>query len=540
VTAILLGLRLGRWGAAGFAFGAFASTLVQTLGFYQIAGHTPAERAAFGASMSALASQFVALYPPPLRPDTVGGYVQFRGFNPLAILFAVWALASAAGFARGDEERGTVEAGLSAGVSRIGLVASRVASFGISVVVASLAAAAGYLAGVAAGHDTVDARGVIEACALLAMVGLASYGISMLVAQVTAARFAAAAAGVVLLALFLLNSLSRSFDSLSTWRWLSPFRYYDLSQPLAPGGNFDVRGFGALVFITIATSSLAAIAFDRRDLGSALIRPPERSSRPRYEVSAIRLWTIPVIRGLYERRGALLVWAAGMALLAVVFVSLTRTIVQVLLAIPTLLPYLSIFVHQQLYPAVLGYTWFNVAQLLFAGLAITHVARWAAEDVDGRLEMTLSEPISRAAVVVERMAILITIAGVVAGTGGATLYVFSHSQGIDLNLSRLVAATLMLVPFALVFAGAGSLLASWNPRAAVGLLGAFAFASYLDTELGTIFKLPPWLQDLSAFKLFGTPLVSGVDGRSLALMLLLALAGLGSSILVMQRRDVGA
>jgi len=98
----------------------------------------------------------------------------------------------------------------------------------------------------------------------------------------------------------------------------------------------------------------------------------------------------------------------------------------------------------------------------------------------------------------------------------------------------------MLVPFALVFAAAGSLLAAWNPRAAVGLLGAFAFASYLDTELGTIFKLPMWLQDLSAFKLFGTPLLTGIDGRNLALMMLLALAGLGSSILAMQRRDVGA
>ena len=83
------------------------------------------------------------------------------------------------------------------------------------------------------------------------------------------------------------------------------------------------------------------------------------------------------------------------------------------------------------------------------------------------------------------------------------------------------------------------MLAAVNPRAAVGLLGAFAFASYLDIELATIFRLPLWLQDLSAFKLFGTPLLTGVDGRSLALMVLLAMLGLGSSILLMQKRDVG-
>src|SRR5947209_13594930 len=178
--------------------------------------------------------------------------------------------------------------------------------------------------------------------------------------------------------------------------------------------------------------------------------------------------------------------------------------------------------------------------MMFAAFAITYVARWSAEDSDGRLEIFLSQPVSRAGIVLERMAVLAASALLIAAVSGAVLYYASHQQGIDLNTQRLTAASLMLVPFALVFAGAGSLLTAWNPRAAVALLGAFAFASYLDTELATIYKLPVWIQDLSAFKLFGTPLLNGIDGRNLALMLLLALAGLGSSILAMQRRDVGA
>ena len=118
MTSLLLGLRLSRWGILGFSLAAMISTFIQVVGFYQIAGHTPAERAAFGASMTTLSTQFVALFPAPLRPDTVEGYVQFRGFNPLAILFAVWALASATGFARGDEERGIVESELAAGTMK--------------------------------------------------------------------------------------------------------------------------------------------------------------------------------------------------------------------------------------------------------------------------------------------------------------------------------------------------------------------------------------------------------------------------------------
>ena len=540
MTAVRFAIRQGRWGLIGFAVAAFVFTLVQTAGFYQIAGHTPQERAALGRTMSALAAQLVVVFPPPIRPDTVGGYVQFRGFNSLAILFAVWALASATGFVRGDEEKGIVESALATGTSRLALVASRVAAFAIALAGASAAAGLGFIAGVASGHESVELVHVAEGCASLLALSLACYGIALLMAEVTAAGVATAAAGATLLALFFLNSLSRELSWLSTWRWLSPFRYYDLNQPLPPGGNFDAKAFLVLLGIGLVASAAAGVAFMRRDLGSSLMRLPTRRKPPSYAPSSNPAWRIPIARGLYERRLGVLAWAAGMAVLALFFAALTRTIVNVLLTIPTLLPYLSIFVHQQLYPAVLGYTWFNVAQLLFAAMAITNVARWAAEDVDGRLEMTLSAPVSRAAVVAERMAILIAVATIVAVVSGVTLFIASHAQGIDLNVARLGTASLMLVPFALVFAGAGALLASWNPRAAVGLLGAFAFASYLDTELGTIFKLPAWVQDLSAFKLFGTPLLGGVDGRSLALMLLLAAVGVGSSILVMQRRDVGA
>jgi len=540
VTSVLFGLRLGRWGVLGFSIAAIASVFIQTVGYYQIAGHSPAEHAAFGAAITTLAAQLVALFPAPVRPDTVGGYVEFRGFHPLAILFAVWALVSSTGFARGDEERGIVEASLATGTTRVGLVASRAVAFAVGLIMAALAAGAGYVLGVSADRESVAIGRVLEESALLVAIGLACYGIGLLVAQLSPARSATAAAGGVLLALFLVNSLSRVLDWLTAWRWLSPFRYYDLSQPLPPGGGFDIRGFAALLAIAVAMTGAAALAFAYRDLGSALIAVPAKPRPQSHAPSANPLWRIAVVRGVYEGRFGLLAWSVGTAAVAAAFALLTRTVVNVMLQLPTLLPYLSIFVHQRLYPAVLGYTYFNVAQLLFAALAIAHVARWSAEDVSGRLEIALSQPYSRAAVVVERVAVLTAVGLVVTAASGVTLGLMSHYEGIDLDTGRLAAASLMLVPFALVFATAGALLAGWNPRAAVGLLGAFAFASYLDTELATVFKLPAWVQDLSAFKLFGTPLLDGIDGRNLALTIALAVLGLASSILLMQRRDVGA
>src|SRR5919109_181378 len=110
-------LRQGRWGLAGYSLFAFLLGLVQTAGFYQVAGHTAAERAAFGKSMTLLAAQFTVIVPEPLRPDTVGGYVQWRAYGFAALVFGIWALASAVGASRGDEERGLVETVFAAGVS---------------------------------------------------------------------------------------------------------------------------------------------------------------------------------------------------------------------------------------------------------------------------------------------------------------------------------------------------------------------------------------------------------------------------------------
>jgi putative exporter of polyketide antibiotics len=247
-----------------------------------------------------------------------------------------------------------------------------------------------------------------------------------------------------------------------------------------------------------------------------------------------------VVRGLYERRAGLATWAAGLAAVGVLFVYLTKTVIQPLLSFPTLGQFFAGFGGGQLYTSFLGYFWLSIAELLFAGFAIAQVARWAAEDGDGRLELILSTPTPRAGVVVERAITLMFGAALVAAVSGIAVAVAIHYQSMTVSPERLAEGTLLLVPFALVFAAAGSVLAAWNPRAAVGLLGGLAFASYLVDELGPLFTWPTWLQDLSAFKLFGTPLTTGIDRTGLAIMIVIILVGFGASILLMERRDVGA
>ena len=540
MTAYLLALRLGRWGIAGYGGTAFAVALLQAAGFFQVAGHTPAERQVFGRSMSLLAAQFTILVPAPIRPDTVGGYVQWRAFGFFAIVFGVWALASAGSAARSDEERGIVPAILAAGSSRPALIASRMGAFATAALIAALAAGAGLLVGVATGGESFGAGAAAAQAVVLVALAVCCYALTLLIAQLTSARGATTVAGVILLGLFLLNSLSRTFDGLVRWRWLSPFYYYDQSTPLVPGGAVDVRATLTLLAIAVVVAVLAAAAFRFRDIGSPLFSLPIPHRPASYDVSRTPIWRVPVLRDLYDRRVALLVWTAGVAGLGIVSVALTKNIVEPLLAIPGLARYFSAFLNGNLFSSFFDYIWFGFAQLLLAGFAITQVARWSAEDSDGRLELILSNPVSRVRVVVERMIVLAIGALIIAAVSGVAVAIEAHYQSIDLDRGRLAEASLLLVPFTLIFGTVGALLASRIPRATVGLLGAFAFASYVLEQLGPIFKLPTWVDDLSAFKLYGRPLTTGVDQTGLVIMLAIVAAGLVASAIVMERRDVGA
>jgi ABC-2 type transport system permease protein len=539
MVATLFALLRGRWGIAGFGAISFLITLLNAAGFYQVAGHTPAERQAFARSIDVLAANFSVIVPPPIRADTVGGYVQFRAYGALAIAFAIWALAAASGAARGDEERGIVQAVLAAGTSRLGLIASRAGAFAVGATIAALAGSAGVLIGVASGGESINPAAALGAALPLVALAVCCYSLTLVISQLTSARGATPVAGAVLLALFLINSLSRTFDWLVPWRPVSPFHYFEQSSPLVPDGSLDVRATLVLVAIAIAASALAALAFRYRDVGSPLFSLPTPSRPASYEASRALAWRIPVVRGLYEQRVAILVWTVGLAALGATFVVLTKAIVDPLLTIPGLARYFSAFIHGDVYPSFLGFIWLSFTQLLMAGFAVTQVARWSAQDSDGRLELTLSNPVSRAGVVIERVVVLAIAALVIAAVSGVAVWTEAHYQSIDLDRGRLAAAALLLVPFTLVFGVIGALLASRIPRATVGVLGILVFASYLTTQLAPIFKLPTWVQDASAFKLYGQPLTAGVDQTGLVIMLVIVVAGLVASTLVMERRDIG-
>src|SRR5256885_12911592 len=126
--------RLQRTGLIGMgAFGVFYG-LVQAAAYNAIDGETAAARRAFGQQMETLGRQYSLVLPLPHGVETIAGFIQWRVYGALPILFGIWALMSAAGATRGDEERGLVEQWLGAGGSRLRYVRSRFVGIPVAVV----------------------------------------------------------------------------------------------------------------------------------------------------------------------------------------------------------------------------------------------------------------------------------------------------------------------------------------------------------------------------------------------------------------------
>ena len=136
MTLLALALRMHRWAMLGFGLGGGLLGVVNGAGFYQLVGDDPAKRAAFGAQMHALSAQFTFLLQPGDRLDTVAGYLQWRNFGALSLLFTIWAISAGTGVIRAEEERGLLEHWLAEGLRRPLIVAWRSAGFAAAAALA--------------------------------------------------------------------------------------------------------------------------------------------------------------------------------------------------------------------------------------------------------------------------------------------------------------------------------------------------------------------------------------------------------------------
>jgi ABC-2 type transport system permease protein len=252
------------------------------------------------------------------------------------------------------------------------------------------------------------------------------------------------------------------------------------------------------------------------------------------------LLRVPVLSAIWEQRVGLIAWMIGTAVMASFLLSLVTSLTDFVRTNPIMQGYARAVGTSDPVLILLGAFWFGLANVLVVFFAIVQVGRWAAEDAEGRLEMTIAQPVPRWRVVVERFVTLAVTSALVSAAGSLAVAAEAPGQGIHLDAGRMVLATALLVLLALTFGAAGAVLTARLPRAAVPLLSAIAVVSYFMLALGPLFKWPDWTLDLSAFRLYGSPLTEGIFWTGLWGMTATTVVGFAIGLAAMRFREVGS
>jgi ABC-2 type transport system permease protein len=155
------------------------------------------------------------------------------------------------------------------------------------------------------------------------------------------------------------------------------------------------------------------------------------------------------------------------------------------------------------------------------------------------LAMVLSQPAARWRVALEREGALLVATTLIASVGSLVTLWAADAQGISLGIGPIVVATALLLPFGLTFGSLGAALAGWIPRATVLLLSGYAVVAYFLTQLAPLFRWPGWVENLSVFYLYGTPLTTGVYWTGFWILVAVIGTGMTIGLWSFQRRDVG-
>ena len=539
MTLIRIALKQQTVGLIALGLAGVLGGVLNALAFIQIAGTTPAERAAFAQQMTLLGAQLSYMLPVPVHIDTLSGYLEWRLFGFIVLVYAIWAAIAGSGSGRGDEERGLVEQWLAAGVGRARYIITRVAVFAAVATVVIGAMQLSIL--LSAGGEPLPAGELLAMAVNLLAATLCSYGIALVIAQlVTTRRAAGGIAAGLLIALFLINGAGRTAD-LGAVRWLSPFYHFERSRPLTNAGSLDVGAISVLFGAAVVLTTIGIVTFARRDLGGTALPGASRESRATRSPSRDPLLRLPVLGPLRQQRIWVAAWLVGFVALSASLISITRTIVDSLTS--SEVPFLRAYFDRAglgVYDSFVGVIWLSTAMLLLSAYAIIQVASWSADDAEGRLATILSAPVSHARVILERLATLLVAVGLIAAASAVAVYVVAAGQGITLDGGRvaLAAALLLTIPFA--FGSIGQFVSASRPRIAVVALSAVAVLSYFVQQFVPLFDLPDWVANLSLYTLFGTPMAGDIKWGGVAGLVGIGTVATAASLIALRRRDVGA
>jgi ABC-2 type transport system permease protein len=312
---------------------------------------------------------------------------------------------------------------------------------------------------------------------------------------------------------------------------LSPFRW--TVDHIGLVGEYDWVPLGLVYVLAIVFFVVGVELFQRRDLGvTAGVSLPGLPTA----VLGVRG---PITRAFGEQLPRALAWGLGLGIFGALMASLVGSM-SAQLGQDENLKQIFAGIFPGLDFATAG-GWLQLYVELFfiaAGFAgATLVAKWAADETEGRLEMVLTSPTARsrwalaggvAALIGTALMTLIFAAGVALGAA---------SGGVDATDAMLGSASLGL--FAAAVAGVGFAVGGlWRTSLAAEIAALVVVATYLLNLLAPALGLPDWVHQLALTAHYGMPMLGQWDGTGVVASLVLAIGGILLGAWGVRRRDI--
>jgi ABC-2 type transport system permease protein len=384
----------------------------------------------------------------------------------------------------------------------------------------------------------------------LALICAVFGSLALLISQFTQERGPAAGWTAGLLVFFIVLDMVHRVVPNSEWiSRLSPIYYYNLSKPLIPSYGTNA---GAMIFQLALAAFLGGAAiwlFVQRDVGGTVplprwLRLPER---PASRALPVGDWSLGSV---YARSMGMIAmptfwWTLGIAAFASFMVYAVQLLESKMSSLLSGSPAFSTLIKNlgggdaSVNAGFLSAMFFFLPLGLMA-FAVTQVNGWSADEQDGRLELVLTTPQSRMAVLLGRFAALATATVVVSVVTLLASAASAAVSGLSVDEGHLAAAVLGAIPLGLLIAAIGYLASGWLRTAAdTGLLSFVLAAWFFISFIGPELKLPDATLRLSPFYYYGTPLLNGLQPVSILGVLAVAAVALVLGTMRFARKDIG-
>ncbi|HET7830850.1 MAG TPA: hypothetical protein VFL03_14910 [Candidatus Limnocylindrales bacterium] len=476
--------------------------------------------------------------PFPQAIETLGGSIGWKTAASLGLMTALWSVLALSGTIASEVRRGSIEfiATTPLGKRRIALekLGAHVTGMAIVVLVTTVTT---YLAGTfgTLPGDAISWTSAFGFGLWVGVVALASGSVAFALAPFVGRGASAAIAGAVLLFGYFANGYQEAAPAFAPFANLTWFGWTVHHQPLV--SQFDWVSLVPAIVLTVVLLAIGVIGFANRDLGAV-----QRIPWPHLPSFALGLGG-PFSRSLGERLPLAVWWGIGIGLLGFVFGAAAPSFSQTLseMSPDTLAIFRAAFPDIDLLSGAGAFLQlaFITFGLILAGFATATLVRgWASDELEGRLEMLLSTPMSRAAWALRGglglyAAIAVFTVVVMAGIGIGSL----SAGGSD--VATPIVGTLVLGLYALALAGIGIAFGGLVTTSFAGeIIALLVILTFVLDTLVPALKWPDWIQQLALTAYLGRPMVGIWDWPGMALLAAIAVGGLLLGTWGIVRRDV--